>query len=366
MSSYILKPFQSETLGRLEKSFCHTLCVAPTGAGKGLIIEEYVRTYPSDLVLVLCPLIALGRQQAERIGQVFGRARVFCGMGLAGAGFTQEELSEANVHIISPEMLQNRRIQSHYERYPPALVVIDEAHCMEEWGAHFRPSYQEIIPFIRSLSLRKSLWLTATPPRSLEAKLQSEFGEDFYKVGTFSLPAGLHLALKELSLEGKVRALEHAMESVGQEAAGLVFVITRQHTERIQFLFKAHAKRALCYHAGFSSDERMILEKQVRRKPYPWVIATSAFGMGMDYKHFNHAFLFSPLHSVLSVVQALGRVGRNETQGCGVIFWHPEDLRMIANLSRRQDQTDTNVRDLFVFLKSTPQERTAWLKEYFA
>lgn len=362
-TTWTLKPFQKQTLEYLERSRNpknHILCVAPTGAGKGVILEVYLSRHPHTRVVILCPLIALGRQLKERFVRTTGHTEtdIFCGLGQ-----TDSKLSDAKVFILSPEMFFTPHFQAFFKLNPIDTLFVDEAHCIEEWGESFRPVYQEIIPYIMEVKDRiTSCLMTATPPPNLERRLRNKLEDRFLKVGNFQLPESLRLAILSLSFKDKLKRIEKISRT---PECTLLFTNTRKHTEDLHFLLNNLNIKTIHYHAGYSSDERRILEKAVSALPHPWVVATSAFGMGMNYDHFERSIIFSPLHSVTSMVQAIGRVGRNQKKGCAEILWHPEDLRLLLRSGQYSEASQTRLREIFQFLNTPPKDSQSWLEKYF-
>src|SRR5262249_24821920 len=152
-----LRPFQQAALEALVHPG-HVLCVAPTGSGKSLIYERAAQK-PGRRTLLITPLVALARQQHERLS---ARATATLGAGSGSQG--PPPGAESGIWLASPESLQSPRSLPALRRWRPDFLVVDECHCLWEWGESFRPAFRAIPGLLRELAIDSSLWLTATLP----------------------------------------------------------------------------------------------------------------------------------------------------------------------------------------------------------
>jgi ATP-dependent DNA helicase RecQ len=334
-----LHPFQREALAQLAKPRVHVALTAPTGSGKGVILEVLARN-PEERLLVLTPLVALARQQRLR--------------------FLARGIPAARVRILSPEsaLLQARGVQA----WQPTLIAVDEAHCLSEWGARFRPAYGKILEFIAATGGVRTIWMSATFPRPLFDLLRRALPGDWIQLGQFQSPPGLRTEFVRISPADRVERIHASIHS--RTGPGLVFASTRKDVGRYAALFGGD-RAVLPYHAGLSDEERRLVEGLLTREsgdadPKTSVVATNAFGMGMDFPQFGWAALTHAPFSLLGLMQTFGRVARGGRSGMAELFWSEEDFRFAGLLLGDSDSTSeghTRLNVLRRYLEGTAGER---------
>jgi ATP-dependent DNA helicase RecQ len=312
-----LRPFQKEALQALQ-SPVHLICVAPTGSGKSLIYERLAQR-PGARLLLVTPLVALARQQAQRLRALGLRVA----LGTGGAGETPE--AESGAWIVSPEALQLKR--GYLKNWRPTHLVVDECHCLWDWGDRFRPSFQLLPELLSEFEIERSVWLTATLPADARLELRRMLPANRVEQGAFDLPRSLELRLLRAPWPVRTSALLAILRQV--EGPGLIFVGTRVGAERLGRLLASAGMQVRAYHAGLSREERIAIETEVREGKVRAVICTSAFGMGMDFSGLRWTVLWQAPPSLLALAQAVGRVGRNQGRGRAWVFWEPEDFRLL-------------------------------------
>jgi ATP-dependent DNA helicase RecQ len=316
-----LKPFQKQALDSLARH-PHTLLIAATGSGKSLIFQKYLyETRAKTRALLISPLNALARQLADGLKSL--GLNVSLGTGRAGDGPPQG----AGVWILSPEKVMGAGFKLA-RSWQPNFLIVDEAHCIWEWGEKFRPDFAEIPKLIQTLQIEKSFWCSATLPISAKIAIQKELPQKLNTLGEFSLPESLKIDRREISSHQKLSLLRSILPSSENES-GMIFVSTRDSAERLCVYLNAWGFESIFYHAGLSSEERIGIEKhlQQRNTDVPvWIIATSAFGMGMNYSFLKRCIVFDPSLSLLSLAQAMGRVGRSGAHARAEILWNSNDF----------------------------------------
>jgi len=318
-----LRPFQIQALrALLNPQVEHLVCVAPTGAGKSLIFESYIQQ-SQRRALLISPLVALARQHQERLDS--------SGIPAALGSALNPQDPDTRVWVISPESLQHESTHRKINSWKPEFLIVDECHCLWEWGASFRPAFLEIPKlFEQHPFFKKTLWLTATLTPENRIELRSILSKQgpLTELGSTELPSQLGLFVKRVPMAER---LDYWTEEVLQtEEPGIVFAGTRKNTERLASYSRHIGLKAAFYHAGLSREERLIIEEDIKKNRVQFIVATSAFGMGMDFPQLTRAWIWQPPWSLLELSQAIGRVGRAEKFGRATVYWDPWDFRMLV------------------------------------
>lgn len=355
-----LRPFQKAALNALfttQTKENHVLCISPTGSGKSLIYEKAVET-KSLRSLLITPLIALGRQQSQKLSQK--NLNVWLGTG----GMNEFPNSkEPGIWIVSPETLLYPSKKAILKKWNPNFLVVDECHCLWEWGDQFRPAFSFIPNLVKEFSITKSLWLTATLPIDAQAQLKSLLPSSLTEIGKFDLPNRLHVWVKRTPWIDRIEVLAQWVQK--HQEPGIIFVSTREDTYRLNRMMVSLKKKPVIYHGGLSVEERRNIEQQMANQVHDVIICTSAFGMGMDYHHLNHVVLWQAPPSILSLVQAIGRVGRHpEKVGQALLLWDWQDFKLLEWTVGHSKKRIDEMTKLTQFFSSTECRRFA-LQRYF-
>ncbi|MBC7385667.1 MAG: ATP-dependent DNA helicase RecQ [Cryobacterium sp.] len=360
----VLFTFQKNALAILSRNEIHLALTAPTGAGKGVVIERLAEC-EEERILLLTPLVALGRQQVNRFIKAGIPIRASLGRK------TMETCPSPRVWITSPEAAMMECRKRAIKSWRPTLIAVDEAHCISDWGDHFRPAYGNLISFIQSLEAKRTLWMSATFPRATLESLRQSIPGNWICEGTFALPGNLQIHEKRILAPERIEAVRSSV--LEKSSAGILFVGTRNNVARYRNLLEPLGKSLMPYHAGMSDEERRNIERKLecidRDLPVPpSIVATNAFGMGMDYPHLSWVTLASIPYSLLSLMQSFGRVGRAGRFGEAELFWTEEDFRFSGFFATRGGSDGKGVRDLKKlrqYLESNSAEKTRILGEEF-
>ena len=217
--------------------------------------------------------------------------------------------------------------------YKPALFVVDEAHCVSEWGHDFRPDYLRLGAVIETIGHPTVLALTATAAPPVRAEIVSRLcmREPKLIVQGFDRPA-IWLGVEWFNDEAsKERALlERIVEA---EAPGIVYVATRKHAERVAELLDRRGVRSAFYHAGMKPHEREAVQQSFMGDEVAVIVATIAFGMGIDKPNVRFVFHYDISNSLDSYYQEIGRAGRDGNPARAILFYRGEDLAIHRFLS---------------------------------
>ncbi|MGY1916675.1 RecQ family ATP-dependent DNA helicase [Blastococcus sp. SYSU DS0973] len=312
-----------------------TLAVLPSGAGKTAVYQVAGQLLDGPVVVV-SPLIALQRDQVERLTELSGDAGRAAQLNSSLSAGDQREALEGigngtvRFLFLAPEQLTKPEVVGTIAAAEPALLVVDEAHCVSAWGHDFRPDYLRLGGVIEQLGHPPVLALTATAAPPVRAEIVEQLGmrEPEIVVAGFDRP--------EIRLEVDHYADAHAKEQglldrvvaeIGDgRGPGIVYSATRRGTEEVAAALAARGLRAQAYHAGLKKSDREDTQRAWMADELDVVVATTAFGMGIDKPDTRFVIHAEPADSVDSYYQEIGRAGRDGEPALAVLVYRQEDL----------------------------------------
>ena len=306
----------------------NVLAVMPTGAGKSICYQV-----PSQILdrptIVISPLVALMDNQAAGL-----RAN---GVPVAAihSGQSREEnvaqwkmvaQGETKLLYLSPERLMQPRMLSAMKALDPALFVVDEAHCVSKWGPAFRPEYADLSRLKELFPNARVAAFTATADAStrkdIADQLFSAQGEII--VHGFDRP---NLSLTVSSLTNRTQQLLAWMEAQRGES-GIVYCLSRKNTEKYAEVLRAEGFNALPYHAGLSAEVRFETQERFLAEPAIVIVATIAFGMGIDKSNVRFVYHLNLPSSLEAYYQEIGRAGRDGAPSETGLIYAMDDIRL--------------------------------------
>ena len=327
------------------------LAVMPTSAGKSICYQVpalVLAARGAGLTVVVSPLISLMADQVGALRQA-GVAASYLNSALT-AGERAEVLQDVAAGAlalvyVAPERLDDPAFLSAAASAGVALLAVDEAHCISQWGNDFRPSYQRIIDFAKALPARPPVMaLTATATRAVREDISSALGlcDPLVVVASFDRP-NLSFAVsrpangaeKDRELVAFIR--ERAMQS------GIVYCSSRRAVEEVAALLQEEGLLATRYHAGLSAGERSRNQDDFLYDRARVMVATNAFGMGIDKSNVSYVVHYNLPLSLEAYYQEAGRAGRDGTRAECLLLYSPGDVHtaefLLSHSEPREDLT---------------------------
>jgi ATP-dependent DNA helicase RecQ len=301
------------------------LAVMPTGSGKSAIYQ--VPALMADgPTIVVSPLISLQRDQVEVLTAA-GQRAVLINSTLSPA--EQEEAlhdDSARFLFLAPEQLAKDDVIEALARLHPAFFVVDEAHCICSWGHDFRPDYLRLGEAVRRLGRPPIIALTATASPPIRAEIVERLGmpEPVQVVQGFDRP-GLELIVEQ-AFDDEPRREAVVLRAMGEAKPGIVYTATRASSERYATAMADLGLAAAAYHAGLKAADREEVQQQFMDGDLDVVVATTAFGMGIDKADVRFVVHAEVADSIDSYYQEIGRAGRDGKPARAILFYREADL----------------------------------------
>ncbi|MCP2262367.1 ATP-dependent DNA helicase RecQ [Streptoalloteichus tenebrarius] len=315
-----------------------TLVVLASGAGKTAIYAIAGRTMSGPTVVV-SPTLSLQRDQVESL-RAAGLSAA-CANSRISAGARSEAFAALRRHeleflLLAPEQLARRDVVDALRAARPSLFVVDEAHCVSEWGHDFRPDYLALDGVIAELGRPRVLALTATASESVREEIVDRLGmrDPAVVVRGVDRP-NIHLAVRVHDKRAKDEAVVADVRE--REGAGIVYVATRRHAERLAEALRSAGEDAAAYHGTLRRQERDDVQDAFMADRLRVVVATSAFGMGVDKADVRFVLHADPPPSVDAYYQEIGRAGRDGADAAAVLHHGPGDFGLARYLASGGD-----------------------------
>ncbi|HSC91832.1 MAG TPA: ATP-dependent DNA helicase RecQ [Gaiellaceae bacterium] len=341
-----------------------TLALMPTGSGKSLPYQLAAMLLPRPTV-VLSPLIALMKDQVDKLPPAVAARATVVNSSLP-AEETERRLGElaagrVSLLLAAPERLRRRDFVATLAAARVGLVVVDEVHCVSMWGHDFRPDYLFIRAALAELGDPPVLGLTATATPETEREVGRALGRSFRVVRASVVRPNLHHAVEEVDgdEERKRALLDRVLRTDGP---AIVYARSRESCEKLGRFLRGHGVRALHYHAGMDAGERTAAQDAFLSGEARVVVATTAFGMGIDKPDIRLVLLYNLPGSLEDYVQMVGRAGRDGLASDCVLFSGRRDAASLRRFVERDTPEADALRTLYRRLRAAADADVATIR----
>ena len=326
------------------------LGIMPTGAGKS-VCYQVPALLMEGITLVISPLISLMMDQVKALNQAGIHAAYI------NSSLTESQINKALLYAsqgryqiiyVAPERLETENFLSFARNARIAMVTVDEAHCISQWGQDFRPSYVKIVQFIEALPVRPVVSaFTATATRAVK--------EDILCVLGLKEPEILVTGFNRENLYFEVRHVRKKEDqllsyvSAHPGESGIIYCATRKNVENVCAFLEDMGIDATRYHGGLSADERKRNQEDFIYDMKPVMVATNAFGMGIDKSNVRYVIHYNMPQSLENYYQEAGRAGRDGESSECIILYSPQDVvtnQFLIENSKERQEMDPVTREL--------------------
>ncbi|MGF1761490.1 RecQ family ATP-dependent DNA helicase [Photobacterium sagamiensis] len=307
--------------------------IFPTGSGKSLCYQLPAVQLP-HLTLVISPLLALMKDQLD-----FLHSKNIAAASIDSSQSWEETQQvmqavrngEMKVLMISVERLKNERFRHFISQVPISLLVVDEAHCISEWGHNFRPDYLKLPDYRKALNIPQVLLLTATATPAVIKDMGTKFAideQDIIITGFYRSNLDLNVVAAEN--DNKLPALCNLLSQNGEQPT-IIYVTLQQTAETVAAQISQRGYQAQAYHAGMDTEARQRIQHDFMSGNINCIVATIAFGMGIDKADIRKVIHFDLPKSIENYSQEIGRAGRDDQPSQCTVLANKAGLNVLEN-----------------------------------
>ena len=329
--------------------------VMPTGAGKSVCYQIPAVLLPG-ITLVISPLISLMQDQVKALNEA-GVQAAFINSSLSEKDYNEiirkARQGTYKIIYIAPERLVTEGFLALAKSVPVSMVTVDEAHCISQWGQDFRPSYMKIVEFVKTLEKRPIISaFTATATETVREDIICTLGLQ----NPFTLVNGFDRENLFFQVEKPKNKEQYILKYISGHSgdSGIIYCATRKNVDNIYELLKGKGVSVGKYHAGMSAEERKKMQDDFVFDYTSIVVATNAFGMGIDKSNVRFVIHYNMPQSMENYYQEAGRAGRDGLDAKCILLFSPQDIVINRFLLDHKEMQDLDPAD-----RETVRERDA-------